>query len=90
MFERPFKRIQVENDDYFTLLIFYIHSNPVKHNITSEFFEYPYSSYTEIVTRDYTIVNTDFAEEWFGGIDEFASFHQEMHDLRKIENYLLE
>ncbi|MBT3421302.1 MAG: hypothetical protein HOD63_09110 [Bacteroidetes bacterium] len=90
LFEKPFKRIPVSEDDYITLLIFYIHSNPVKHGIISNFYDYPYSSYTDIIKNDMRIVNSDFALKWFGELEDFISFHKEMHDLRKIDNYLLE
>jgi putative transposase len=45
LFETPFKRILVEDDVYFTRLIWYIHFNPQKHGFVKDFREYPYSSY---------------------------------------------
>ena len=31
LFERPFKRILIENESYLKYLVYYIHHNPVKH-----------------------------------------------------------
>jgi hypothetical protein len=45
LFEAPFKRIEVEEESYFTHLIAYIHSNPQKHKIVADFRDYLYSSY---------------------------------------------
>lgn len=44
-FESPFDRKVVTSEDYFTRLIWYIHSNAEKHGFVKDFREYPYSSY---------------------------------------------
>ena len=43
--ETPFERKEVTNEDYFTRLIWYIHTNPQKHKLVNDFRTYPYSSY---------------------------------------------
>jgi len=90
LFERPFKRIKVENDEYITRLIYYIHSNPIKHRITNNFYNYSYSSYSQIIEGMNDIVNSDFVIDWFSGEKEFELFHKEIHNLRIIEKYYLE
>ncbi|RYD76878.1 MAG: hypothetical protein EOP53_13910, partial [Sphingobacteriales bacterium] len=45
LFQKNFKRKEVNNESYFTQLVYYIHSNPAKHNICTDFKEYSYSSY---------------------------------------------
>ena len=77
VFERPFKRIEVKTDDYFTNLVAYIHQNPVKHRIRKEFESYPFSSYQSLVRSNH-ITNLEREElmNWFGGLDVFIAFHR--------------
>jgi len=49
LFQRPFKRKVIEDDDYFLRLIVYIHQNPAKHKFNVPFTEYPYSSYPDFM-----------------------------------------
>ena len=44
LFDRPFKRLEIENEEYLKYLTFYIHFNPEKHLISRSFKDYPYSS----------------------------------------------
>ena len=77
VFERPFKRIEVTSDDYFTNLVAYIHHNPVKHGIRKEFRDYPFSSYQSIIRIErQTYLERERLLNWFGGLDTFVAFHQ--------------
>ncbi len=49
LFQKNFKRKAVLSDSYFTRLVWYIHSNPKKHQIFNSYKEYPYSSYGRII-----------------------------------------
>lgn len=51
LFETPFKRIEVNNDSYFSALIAYIHRNPETHGIIDDFREYPFSSYHAMLQK---------------------------------------
>jgi len=44
LFERSFKRKLVEDENYLSTLITYIHNNPVHHGIKKNMVEYPWSS----------------------------------------------
>jgi len=48
LFELPFRRIEVENDAYFSRLVYYIHANPQTHGLIVDFREYPYLHITVI------------------------------------------
>ena len=48
LFSERFKRKKVVEDSYFSEIVFYIHTNPQKHNIATDFRKYKYSSYQTI------------------------------------------
>ncbi len=45
LFERPFKRKRILDDDYLRNLIVYIHANPERHGSTDDFRKFKFSSY---------------------------------------------
>ena len=45
LFESPFKRKEVTSEAYFNRLLFYIHANPQLHGFTTDFTDYPHSSF---------------------------------------------
>ena len=45
LFERPFKRKLIADEDYLKNLILYIHKNPENHNLVSDFRSYKFSSF---------------------------------------------
>lgn len=75
LFERPFQRILVEKEDYFTELIYYIHKNPQKHGFVSDFREYPYSSYHAFLLEHSNRIKKDEVLQWFGGSKSFLNYH---------------
>ncbi|RJE75044.1 MULTISPECIES: transposase [Reichenbachiella] len=77
LFERPFKRIAVTNNAYFSQLIRYIHHNPVKHGFVTDHKEYPYSSYHAHLATTSTKLYRREVLDWFGGKENYASFHEE-------------
>jgi REP element-mobilizing transposase RayT len=49
LFEKPFKRKIVENDEYFQTLVYCIHNNPVHHGFTEKIEDWDWSSYHSII-----------------------------------------
>ncbi|MDP4270936.1 MAG: hypothetical protein Q8909_12525, partial [Bacteroidota bacterium] len=45
IFERPFKRREIDNEVYLKNVVIYIHNNPVHHGFCDHPMEYPWSSY---------------------------------------------
>ena len=89
LFNLPFRRILVDKDDYFSWLVCYIHRNPVHHHLTNDFRNFKYSSYHEILHQN-GIVNSEFLIQWFGGLNEFISFHELNIKLADSSKYTLE
>lgn len=76
LFESPFRRIEVDEEGYFSTLIAYIHHNPQKHGIIKDFRDYPYSSYKTHISEKETILEREEVLEWFGGKEQFIEFHK--------------
>jgi putative transposase len=76
LFLDNFKRNKVENEDYLTKLIHYIHYNPIKHGFTKTPQEWKFSSYRACLSSDKTYLERDKVLRWFGGLVEFIKFHQ--------------
>jgi putative transposase len=76
LFQRPFKRLEVHNERYFTQAIIYIHGNAVKHKIVKDFTTYPWSSYPSIISDKPTLLNKQELIDWFGGIQQFIQTHK--------------
>jgi REP element-mobilizing transposase RayT len=82
LWEHPYRRIAVTDERYFAQLIYYIHSNPVKHGFTTDFKMYPHSSYPTFTTPKPTKLERESVLEWFGGETAFKNYHEsELSDL---------
>jgi putative transposase len=75
LFETPFRRIMIEEDSYLKQLIFYIHSNPVKHGFVSKLSEYKWSSYSSIISDKSTHLQRERVIDWFNSKKDFIDYH---------------
>jgi len=76
LFERPFKRKLIENNNYFQNAITYIHNNPVHHNICEHPLDYPWSSYTTFLSDKPTQLKRKEVIEMFDDIENFKYIHE--------------
>jgi putative transposase len=76
LFTKNYQRIEIQDDAYLTQLVNYIHKNPVKHGIQSDFENYIYSSYRIIVGQSKTNLKREDVYQWFGGKKEFIYYHK--------------
>ena len=76
LFEKPFKRIRVQSEDYLKNLIIYAHTNPVKHKILNNFKDYHYSSYSEIVKNNSDLIDSKKIIELFDNYENFKFVHK--------------
>jgi REP element-mobilizing transposase RayT len=81
LFERPFHRLKITSEEYFQNLVVYIHQNPVHHGFTSDFKDYPWSSYGSIISTKPTKVDRETVLERFGGKENFIDVHRKIVDL---------
>ena len=78
LFYKPFKRVAVEKESYFTSAIVYIHANPVKHQLTDDFTAYNWSSWKSYVSDAPSLLLRQEVFNWFGDKEQFIKAH---HDL---------
>ena len=88
LFQKGFKRIIVEDEKYFTLLIYYIHHNPIHHNLVTDFKSWKFSSYPAIISGKETHIRKDLVLKWFGDKNAFIDFHNKYRSYREIEPFI--
>jgi REP element-mobilizing transposase RayT len=76
LFERPFRRKPIENENYFQNGIVYIHNNPVHHNCCENALDYPWSSYSTCLTDEPTKLKRKEVIEIFDDIQNFKYVHE--------------
>ncbi|MCP4362605.1 MAG: hypothetical protein GY796_31755, partial [Chloroflexi bacterium] len=84
LFEGRFKRKPVENDQYLTHLITYIHWNPAKHGFVDDYGDWPYSSYQALISSKPTQLSRENVLGQFEGLENFQQFHRDGYDLETI------
>ncbi|MBI5824038.1 MAG: transposase [Chloroflexi bacterium] len=81
LFERPFNRIPVDTESYLMRLIVYIHQNPQKHQFVTDFRDWNYSSYHDLVSNNPTRLQREKVLQLFGSCADFIRIHQEIQPL---------
>ncbi|MBT8232537.1 MAG: hypothetical protein HKO66_01885 [Saprospiraceae bacterium] len=77
LFNRPFKRSQIDLEFAFKLKIYYLHHNARHHGIVDDFMSHEWNSYNEIWINEKSIIDTDKVIKLFGGRDNFQEFHNQ-------------
>lgn len=78
LFQGRFKSEAVETDDYFLIVMRYIHQNPLKANIASSVKEYKWSSYSDYLTKkrvDYELALKLFKGYSHDPLEEFIRYN---------------
>ena len=88
LFERPFKRRLIDDDNYLKQVTLYIHNNPVHHGFCSHPVEYPWSSYLSCVSEKPTKLKRDQVVGWFGNEANFIFMHNRKLEIEAIESWL--
>lgn len=76
LFQRKFKRKLVEDENYFSRIVLYIHLNPIKHSVARDISDWKYSSFRGYLSSRPTKLKKDLVLDWFGGIQEFEKIHR--------------
>ena len=77
LFLSSLKRKPVENPNYYTCLVTYIHQNPVLHGFVKDPGEWPFSSYHLFLSHKKTRLQREDVIDWFGGRKAFREFHKQ-------------
>jgi REP element-mobilizing transposase RayT len=76
LFERAFKRKQIDSEEYLKQVILYIHNNPVIHGFCNSPIEYPWSSYLTCISDNQTNLKRNKVIKWFNDKENFKYCHQ--------------
>ena len=76
LFHRPFKRVEVNKESYFTQAVIYIHANALKHKLCKDFTLYKWSSWYSITGNKPTLLCKEQVLDWFGGLSRFVEVHK--------------
>ncbi len=88
LFEKHFKRIKLNDEDYLKQLILYVHLNP-KHHLDLNFQDYKFSSYEAFISDKETKIEREEVMELFGGLQNFIFCHHQKNDIL-IEKFTFE
>lgn len=81
VFQNRFKSECIENESYYLACLRYIHLNPVKAQITSDFMKYKYSSIQEFCSESPNIIHNNafmLKNQKFGNTAAFLRYHQDI------------
>ena len=88
LFQRPFKRKIIDNEEYLKQVILYIHNNPVHHGFCDHPMGYPWSSYLTCVSIKPTKLHRDRVMGWFDNRTNFKYWHNQKVEVERIERWL--
>ncbi len=78
LWRQPFGRQLILSESYLTRVIYYIHTNPVKHSFTNDFTSWPHSSYHALISDEPTILKREELLELFGNRSSIIEFHKQV------------
>ena len=88
LFERPFKRKEIENSNYLKNVVIYINHNPVHHGFCLQPSDYPWSSYLTCISVKHTKLQRDSVIGWFDNEANFVHLHNGKVEVEQIEHWL--
>lgn len=77
LFQTPFKRVRVEEENYFKELVCYINTNAKKHNLVKDFKDWKWPSYHSIVENRNTKLLKEDVINFFDDVQNFINYHLE-------------
>ncbi len=75
LFQRPFKRTEIEDDAYLQQAVIYVNANAQKHRLVNNYKTYLYSSYAATLKADNSFVDTKAVIDFFGSLEHFITIH---------------
>ena len=78
LFQRPFKRVVIDKNEYLLRAIYYIHQNPIHHGLCDNMECYRWSSYYFLTNKIKSFLSSEAVLNWFGGMTEFREIHRKM------------
>lgn len=80
LFQERFRRKLIDNDSYFTEVVFYIHGKAQRHKFCKDFRKYVHSSYPLLISDEPSSLCKDGVLNWFGGLEAFKNYHNKCRE----------
>ncbi len=77
LFEHPFERVKILNNDQLRYMVYYIHHNPIHHGFCDNMLEYPWTSYLTILSPKHTHLSRSEVLEWYSNPENFIRYHNQ-------------
>ena len=90
LFQKSFKRVEVNSEKYLLTLIHYIHHNPIHHNFVNKYEDWRYSSFSTIINSGFTKIARNKVLKIFGTRERFIASHEEIKNYNKINHLTVE
>ncbi len=74
LFQNRFRSETVNDDNYFLIVLRYIHQNPIHAGIVKNVSDYQWSSYHEYIGHQSKLIDKSFALQYFSHINKFIEF----------------
>jgi putative transposase len=81
LFEHPFRRKEIADEEYLRRVTFYIHFNAEKHKLCADFREYRFSSYKAFLSNKKTNLKKEEVLKWFENENGLIDFHWDLKNL---------
>lgn len=76
LFQKNFKRKEIDSGEYLTEAILYIHTNPVHRGVTDTIDDRPHSSYPDVVYGKDEYIDLSALIDRFGTKEQFVECHK--------------
>ena len=86
LFTKKFRRKKVNTLNYLQRLVFYIHTNPVHHELTEDYINYKWNTYKNILSSQESKLMKNKVIEWFGDKENYVYMHKSNYDLGNISD----
>ena len=88
LFQGRYKASEITTKSYYTIIIAYIHQNPVKAGLVEKPEDYKFSSYNAYLSQKESLVHRTDVLDWFGGLEHFIEYHKLVLDEYKLDKML--
>jgi putative transposase len=90
LFESPFERKLIDDDNYLTSMIYYCHYNAKLHGFVKNFKDWEFSSYHAILKNNNSFLASQKVLDWFGGVVEFEKVHGGRYEKNDMTKFIIE
>ncbi|MBK7124133.1 MAG: hypothetical protein IPH68_15945 [Chitinophagaceae bacterium] len=90
LFESPFERKLIDDDNYLTSMIYYCHYNAQLHEFVKDFKQWEFASYHAILENNNNFLASQKVLDWFGGVAAFEKAHEGRYTQNDMDKFIIE